>query len=64
MKSFTTWTNCASVSSNEKHELSSLYEKKTTRMGNADRNGRDYYTDQGIVVMKLNNVYLPFADLH
>jgi type I restriction enzyme M protein len=28
----------------EKHELSALYEEKTKRMGNAGRNGGEYYT--------------------
>jgi len=33
----------------EKHELSMLYEEKIKRMGNADRNGGEYYTPRPLI---------------
>jgi type I restriction enzyme M protein len=36
-------------SSNEKHELSHLYEDKIRRMGNAGRNGGEYYTPRPLI---------------
>lgn len=41
--SSTTSTSCAFRSQTEKHELSRLYEAKIKRMGNAGRNGGEYY---------------------
>ena len=37
-------TDCGSGRRHEKHELSHLYEAKIKRMGNAGRNGGEYYT--------------------
>ncbi len=36
-------------SQNEKHELSQLYEEKVKRMGNAGRNGGEYYTPRPLI---------------
>jgi type I restriction enzyme M protein len=36
-------------SQNEKHELSALYEEKIKRMGNAGRNGGEYYTPRPLI---------------
>jgi type I restriction enzyme M protein len=36
-------------SQNEKHELSVLYEEKIKRMGNAGRNGGEYYTPRPLI---------------
>ena len=36
-------------SQNEKHELSALYEEKVKRMGNAGRNGGEYYTPRPLI---------------
>src|SRR5437762_10816960 len=36
-------------SQNEKHELSQLYENKIKRMGNAGRNGGEYYTPRPLI---------------
>jgi type I restriction enzyme M protein len=36
-------------SQNEKHELSQLYEEKIKRMGNAGRNGGEYYTPRPLI---------------
>jgi type I restriction enzyme M protein len=36
-------------SQQEKHELSDLYEKKIERMGNAGRNGGEYYTPRPLI---------------
>jgi type I restriction enzyme M protein len=36
-------------SQSEKHELSMLYEDKVRRMGNADRNGGEYYTPRPLI---------------
>ncbi len=36
-------------SQNEKHELSMLYEEKIKRMGNAGRNGGEYYTPRPLI---------------
>ena len=36
-------------SSEEKHELSSLYEEKIKNMGNAGRNGGEYYTPRSLI---------------
>jgi type I restriction enzyme M protein len=36
-------------SNTEKHELSSLYEDKIARMGNAGRNGGEYYTPRPLI---------------
>ena len=36
-------------SQTEKHELSSLYEEKIKRMGNAGRNGGEYYTPRPLI---------------
>ncbi len=36
-------------SQDEKHELSSLYEEKIKRMGNAGRNGGEYYTPRPLI---------------
>jgi len=36
-------------SQTEKHELSSLYEDKIKRMGNAGRNGGEYYTPRSLI---------------
>ena len=36
-------------SQNEKHELSALYEQKIKRMGNAGRNGGEYYTPRPLI---------------
>lgn len=36
-------------SQREKHELSSLYEEKIRRMGNAGRNGGEYYTPRPLI---------------
>jgi len=33
----------------EKHELSALYEEKIKRMGNAGRNGGEYYTPRPLI---------------
>jgi type I restriction enzyme M protein len=37
------------MSTNEKHELSHLYEAKIQRMGNAGRNGGEYYTPRPLI---------------
>ncbi len=37
------------LSSDEKHELSSLYEDKIKNMGNAGRNGGEYYTPRPLI---------------
>jgi type I restriction enzyme M protein len=36
-------------SQTEKHELSALYEEKIKRMGNAGRNGGEYYTPRSLI---------------
>src|SRR5204863_546302 len=36
-------------SQTEKHELSQLYEEKIKRMGNAGRNGGEYYTPRPLI---------------
>ena len=36
-------------SQTEKHELSALYEEKIKRMGNAGRNGGEYYTPRPLI---------------
>jgi len=36
--------NCDSAAAAEKHEMSHLYEGKIKNMGNAGRNGGEYYT--------------------
>ncbi len=36
-------------SQTEKHELSQLYEEKISRMGNAGRNGGEYYTPRPLI---------------
>ena len=36
-------------SQNQKHELSALYEEKIKRMGNAGRNGGEYYTPRPLI---------------
>ena len=36
-------------SQQEKHELSALYEEKIKRMGNAGRNGGEYYTPRPLI---------------
>ena len=43
------WTSCASSSQKEKHELSHLYEAKIKNMGNAGRNGGEYYTPRPLI---------------
>ncbi len=43
-------------SQNEKHELSSLYEGKIQRMGNAGRNGGEYYTPRPLIRAIVNVV--------
>jgi hypothetical protein len=47
-RSSTTSTSCASLQT-EKHELSHLYEAKIKNMGNAGRNGGEYYTPRPLI---------------
>ena len=36
-------------SQEQKHELSALYEEKVKNMGNAERNGGEYYTPRPLI---------------
>jgi type I restriction enzyme M protein len=48
-RSSITSTSCAFRSQAEKHELSHLYEAKIKNMGNAGRNGGEYYTPRPLI---------------
>ena len=41
-------------SSEQKHELSALYEEKIKNMGNAGRNGGEYYTPRPLIKSIIN----------
>ena len=47
------------LSNEDKHELSSLYEDKIKNMGNAGRNGGEYYTPRPLIksIVKVETVY-------
>ena len=42
-------TSCGSEPTAEKHEMSHLYEDKIKNMGNAGRNGGEYYTPRPLI---------------
>ena len=46
-------------SNEDKHEMSSLYEDKIKNMGNAGRNGGEYYTPRPLIktIVKLTSKY-------
>jgi len=48
--------NMVFKSSNDKHELSHLYETKIKNMGNAGRNGGEYYTPRPLIRAMINVV--------
>ncbi len=49
-------------SQTEKHELSALYEEKIKRMGNAGRNGGEYYTPRPLIRAMINVIQPKIGD--
>ena len=43
------WMACIFAPTAEKHELSHLYEARIKNMGNAGRNGGEYYTPRALI---------------
>ena len=46
-------------SSDEKHELSALYEERIKKMGNAGRNGGEYYTPRSLIKTIVKIISIP-----